>query len=105
MDSAGTVGHFAALALDRDGSPRISYGGNGDLKFAWIGTRPALTPSPTPTPTATPARPSYVSNRSLMVPGTVEAEDYDGGGEGITYHDSTVANEGGAYRIDAVDIK
>lgn len=38
------------------------------------------------------------------IPGTVEAEDYDVGGEGVTYHDTDAANRGGSYRNDGVDI-
>lgn len=34
-----------------------------------------------------------------------EAEDYDAGGEGVGYHDTTTANLGGAYRKDGVDIE
>ena len=34
-----------------------------------------------------------------------EAEDYDAGGEGVGYHDTTAANLGGAYRKDGVDIE
>ena len=42
----------------------------------------------------------------LAVPGIVEAEDFDKGGEGIAYHDTSVANEGGQYRIsEGVDIE
>ena len=38
------------------------------------------------------------------VPGTVQAEDYDVGGEGIAYHDSDPTNNGGQYRpLDGVD--
>jgi uncharacterized repeat protein (TIGR03803 family) len=47
----------------------------------------------TPTTTATP------------IPGTIEAEDYDGGGQGVGYADTTPGNEGGGYRHDDVDIK
>jgi hypothetical protein len=39
------------------------------------------------------------------IPGTIEAEDYDLGGEGIAYHDTTPGNLGGAYRQDDVDIE
>src|SRR5689334_23968636 len=39
------------------------------------------------------------------VPGTIQLENYDTGGEGAAYHDTTPANEGGAYRSDAVDIE
>ena len=39
------------------------------------------------------------------IPGTVEIEDYDNGGEGVAYHDNDAANQGGAYRTDeGVDI-
>ncbi|RPI00456.1 MAG: carbohydrate-binding protein [Calditrichaeota bacterium] len=39
------------------------------------------------------------------VPGKMEAENYDTGGEGVAYHDSDSANSGGAYRSDGVDIE
>lgn len=39
------------------------------------------------------------------VPGRVEAEDYDTGGEGISYADADTQNRGGQYRIDeSVDV-
>ena len=38
------------------------------------------------------------------VPGTINAEDYDKGGEGVAYHDTSAANKGGKYRTDGVDI-
>ena len=38
-------------------------------------------------------------------PGRIEAENYDVGGEGYTYHDAEAANQGGFYRLDeGVDI-
>ncbi len=41
----------------------------------------------------------------IQIPGVVEAEDFDLGGEGLTYHDDDERNLGGAYRPDeAVDI-
>ncbi|MGI4790087.1 MAG: carbohydrate-binding protein, partial [Janthinobacterium lividum] len=39
------------------------------------------------------------------IPGQVEAENYDVGGEGVAYHDSDSQNQGGAYRSDGVDIR
>jgi glucosylceramidase len=39
------------------------------------------------------------------IPGRIEAEDYDLGGEGIGYHDTDPANKGGQYRSDGVDIE
>lgn len=39
------------------------------------------------------------------LPGRIEAEDYDLGGEGVAYHDSDDVNSGGLYRDDqGVDI-
>jgi len=40
------------------------------------------------------------------VPGTVEAEDFDLGGQGVAYHDANAANNGGAYRPgEGVDLE
>ena len=39
------------------------------------------------------------------LPGKVEAENYDTGGEGVAYHDSDSGNNGGQYRSDGVDIE
>jgi probable HAF family extracellular repeat protein len=41
---------------------------------------------------------------SWPVPGTIEAENFDDGGEGIGYYDGSPGNEGGAYRDTDVDI-
>ncbi|HOT95115.1 MAG TPA: NosD domain-containing protein [Methanoregulaceae archaeon] len=46
-----------------------------------------------------------VPYRTHEVPCRVEAEDYDLGGEGVAYHDTTPGNAGGAYRSDDVDIE
>jgi hypothetical protein len=40
-----------------------------------------------------------------VIPGTIEMEDYDAGGQSKGYFDTTPANEGGAYRQDGVDIE
>jgi len=40
------------------------------------------------------------------IPGMIEAEDYDNGGEGVAYHDVDADNHGGAYRPDdGVDLE
>lgn len=39
------------------------------------------------------------------IPGTIQAEDFDVGGEGVAYHDTDTVNNGGAYRPGGVDIK
>lgn len=45
------------------------------------------------------------TGKALDIPGKVEAENFDIGGEGFTYHDSDSKNISGAYRPDeAIDI-
>ena len=39
------------------------------------------------------------------IPGVIQAENYDLGGQDIAYNDLTATNLGGAYRNDAVDIE
>lgn len=39
------------------------------------------------------------------IPGTIQAEDYDTGGEGVAYHDVTTGNSGRAHRTDDVDVE
>jgi hypothetical protein len=39
------------------------------------------------------------------IPGTIQAEDYDTGGEGAAFHDTSAGNSGAQYRSDAVDIQ
>ncbi|MDW5288132.1 carbohydrate-binding protein [Formosa sp. PL04] len=41
----------------------------------------------------------------VNVPGIIEAENYDVGGEGISFHDLTLGNTGGTYRTDDVDVQ
>jgi len=40
----------------------------------------------------------------IQVPGTLEAENYDLGSEGESYHDSDGTNQGAVYRTEGVDI-
>jgi serine/threonine protein kinase len=78
---------------------------------------PTSTPSrtPTSTPTSTPIKtPTIISTpvpqypypswKPHVIPGRIEAEDYDIGGEGVSYHDTSYLNEGNWYRNDRVDI-
>jgi poly(3-hydroxybutyrate) depolymerase len=39
------------------------------------------------------------------IPGTIQAENYDLGGQNVAYYDSTSGNTGGAYRSDSVDVE
>jgi hypothetical protein len=52
-------------------------------------------------PTSTP-----FSGTAVSLPGTVFAFNYDNGGEGVAYHDTDVANRGGAGRTtEGVDVE
>lgn len=43
---------------------------------------------------------------AIALPGVIEAENYDLGGEGLAYHDLEIANQGNGYRLDeGVDIE
>jgi hypothetical protein len=57
-------------------------------------------PAPTPTGGTTP-----YSGTPVPLPGKVQFENYDVGGEGKAYHDSTSGNTGGVYRGNNVDIQ
>jgi cytochrome c len=39
------------------------------------------------------------------IPGTIQVEDFDNGGEGVAYHDHDPANSGNQYRTTGVDIE
>jgi endonuclease/exonuclease/phosphatase family metal-dependent hydrolase len=42
---------------------------------------------------------------AVSLPGHIKGEDFDGGGEGVSYHDTTTGNTGGQYRSTNVDIE
>ncbi len=41
---------------------------------------------------------------AIALPGVVQAAQFDNGGEGVAYHDTTAGNTGGQYRATDVDI-
>lgn len=56
--------------------------------------------------TATPAAQTpYPGPGAQAIPGRIEAEDYDLGGDGAAYYDTTSGNSGNAYRSENVDIE
>ncbi len=55
--------------------------------------------------TGNPTNPLPYSGTPVPIPGTIQAEDFDLGGEGVAYHDSTAGNEGGQYRTSDVDVE
>ena len=82
---------MARLMMDTAG-PGGSVGNITSMKFA------ANTATP-------PSTTSAFSGTPVAIPGIVRASDFDNGGEGVAYHDTTTANEGGAYRTTGVDLR
>lgn len=65
----------------------------------------ASTNTPTRTNTPTAGQSAYPGGVPWAIPGTIQAENYDLGGEGVAYHDTDTANNGGQFRTDSVDIE
>ena len=55
--------------------------------------------------TSTGATIQVFGGTPAAVPGLIEVENFDNGGEGIVYHDTTAGNSGGRYRTSDVDIE
>jgi hypothetical protein len=83
---------------------------------------PTRTHTPSRTPTATNTQPTFqpptntntpgsgdgtpYGGTAVSLPGTVQAENYNLGGQGVAYSDLDVANQGGQYRTsEGVDIE
>jgi regulation of enolase protein 1 (concanavalin A-like superfamily) len=49
--------------------------------------------------------PTPYSGKPIAIPGTIATENFDNGGEGVGYHDTTAGNSGGQYRATDVDIQ
>jgi len=65
---------------------------------------PVINPPVVPPPVPPPPQSTPYSGTPIALPGRIEAENYDKGGEGLAYHDTTAGNSGLAYRKDGVDI-
>ena len=52
-----------------------------------------------------PPSPTPFAGSPAAIPGLIEAENFDEGGEAVAYHDLTTANTGGQYRQTGVDIE
>jgi hypothetical protein len=49
--------------------------------------------------------PGPFSGTPVPIPGTIDGEKFDNGGEGVAYHDTTPGNTGGQFRNTDVDIE
>ena len=88
------------------GSPEANGGIDGnDVGVDFAALNAAMTGSSSPPPPPPGIGPTPFSGTRIALPGTIEAENYDLGGQGVAYSDTTAGNSGGAYRHDDVDIK
>ncbi len=110
----GNTQQFTAQAYDQNGSPMSasftwsatggSIDGNGLYSATETGSynvtasSGSVSGSASVTVTSTPV--------GWAIPGRIEAENFNGGGEGVGYHDTTTGNTGGAFRMsEDVDIQ
>jgi len=74
----------------------------GNLNHLEVVASSTSTPPPAepPPPASTP-----YTGTAISLPGTVQAENFDNGGAGVAYRDTTTGNSGGQYRATDVDIE
>ncbi|MDD6357579.1 MAG: carbohydrate-binding protein, partial [Bacteroidales bacterium] len=65
----------------------------------------SATPDPDPDPDPQPGTQAPYGGAAWAIPGTIQAENFDEGGQGVAYNDNDTANQGGYYRTnEGVDI-
>ena len=87
------------IVFDSNGSSGF-VGNLSYLEFSYQGGATA----PAPGPTSGSGSPSAFGGTARSLPGGVQAEDFDTGGNGVGYYDHTPGNQGGVYRSTDVDI-
>ncbi len=87
-------------------APFTLDGQSGTVTVQAYATAPGLADSAlaSATFTVSPAGQTPFAGSPVSIPGRVEMENYDLGGEGLAYHDTTAGNKGAVYRSDDVDI-
>jgi len=96
FDRAG--GALAQLSWSSPSTPRQI------IPSTQLDPNPRVIQQPPPPPPPTGDQKPF-KGTAFNVGDRIEAEDYDIGGEGVSYHDIDTANRGGKYRSDGVDIE
>jgi endonuclease/exonuclease/phosphatase family metal-dependent hydrolase len=65
----------------------------------------SVTSGSAPSGPSGPAESSPFTGAAAAIPGTIQAEAFDSGGQGVAYRDNSSGNSGGAYRSTDVDIE
>ncbi|HEY0798610.1 MAG TPA: discoidin domain-containing protein, partial [Candidatus Baltobacteraceae bacterium] len=76
------------------------YSGSGS------GSQPTQSPTqaPTQTPSGGSSESTYPNGSPWAIPGTIDFDNYNTGGQGVGYNTGSTTNQGGAYRQDGVGI-
>jgi carbohydrate binding protein with CBM6 domain/parallel beta helix pectate lyase-like protein len=99
-----TAGNYALVSTSLS-KGAASDGTDIGVNFTTLNAALSGASAPPPPSTPPPSGRAPFSGTPIALPGTIQAEDYDKGGEGVAYHDTTAGNSGGAYRGDDVDIR
>jgi len=86
-------------AHDNDGSDKNVIS-NAGIEAKYKGIKNKMIPLPN----FAESIPQEPYESAFIIPGKIEMEDYDLGGQGIAYYDKDVENQGTQYRNDGVDI-
>lgn len=83
---------------------------SGSMNLNWIAvasgsTTSSSSSSGSTSSTSPSGSSSPFSGAALAIPGWVQAEDFDNGGQGVAYSDNSPGNSGGVYRATDVDIQ
>lgn len=70
-----------------------------EAEFKWIKNNTIL-----PLPNFSEMIPQAPFGEMMIIPGTIQLENYDEGGQSVSFSDKDFVNEGGEYRNDGVDI-
>jgi hypothetical protein len=85
---------------------RVLVTGGAEYYPAWAGNRPPIYALLSSAEVYTPAGPAQpYTGAPVSLPGVIEAENFDDGGQAIAYRDLTVGNSGGGYRATDVDLQ
>jgi hypothetical protein len=78
-----------------------------DLAYKRSGAAVPSPVPPTPVPPATPSTTtqSPYGGTPAALPGTIQAENFDNGGQNVSFWDTTGGNDAGKYRSTAVDVE
>ena len=78
---------------------------SGSLNLNSITVSSTSTSTPTSSSSGSSATSGAFSGTSLPIPGWIQAEDFDNGGQNVAYYDNSPGNSGNAYRSTDVDIQ